>query len=228
MPQYRTLNKDFFKNWSPDMAYVLGYIAADGAITIGKRGNQYVEVQSVDRELPAMVRKALGSNHKISSSQLNPRWQVKHRLQIGSKEMVKDLAGLGIVPKKTNRLVLPEMPKKYFRDFVRGYFDGDGCIHCGVYKRSGRERGVHRAIKVQFTSCSRQLLEGINNQFITQADVNHGGLVQYKSYYRLNYNRKGEIEKIFYHLYEHKPKLYLKRKYVYFRDTLRKIRGPVV
>lgn len=48
------------------MAYVLGYIAADGAITIGKRGNHYIDINSVDPELPAIVKRALRSNHKIT------------------------------------------------------------------------------------------------------------------------------------------------------------------
>ena len=33
-----------------------------------------------------------------------------------------------IVPNKTDKYLLPKMPDRYFRHFVRGYFDGDGSI----------------------------------------------------------------------------------------------------
>ncbi len=48
------------------MSYVLGYIAADGAITIGKRGNCFLDIQSIDKELIEIVKKDLRASHKIS------------------------------------------------------------------------------------------------------------------------------------------------------------------
>ena len=42
--------------------------------------------------------------------------------------MVSDLKALGCVPRKTLNPVVPKVPDKYFHHFLRGLFDGDGCI----------------------------------------------------------------------------------------------------
>ena len=38
----RDFNADFFKKWSPDMAYILGYIAADGCVVSTRDGTSYI------------------------------------------------------------------------------------------------------------------------------------------------------------------------------------------
>jgi hypothetical protein len=46
VPIHRSLNQGFFKKWSPEMAYVLGFITADGNLNVGRRGNCYLEINS--------------------------------------------------------------------------------------------------------------------------------------------------------------------------------------
>lgn len=41
---------------------------------------------------------------------------------------MKDLKALGCVPAKTFKLKFPKLSKQLVSHFVRGYFDGDGCI----------------------------------------------------------------------------------------------------
>jgi hypothetical protein len=43
-------NEDFFKVWNPTMAYVLGFIYADGCIYISERGS-YLSVTSIDKDI---------------------------------------------------------------------------------------------------------------------------------------------------------------------------------
>src|SRR3989338_5004890 len=43
------VNVDFFRRWTPDMAYVLGYFAADGCAVRNQRGSHYLRFDSVDR-----------------------------------------------------------------------------------------------------------------------------------------------------------------------------------
>ena len=45
-----------------------------------------------------------------------------------SKQMSKSLVKLGCVQKKSMILKFPKINKKYINHFIRGYFDGDGCI----------------------------------------------------------------------------------------------------
>ena len=51
MPVFKSVNKDFFKKWSRDMAYVLGFFAADGYITVNKRGGQFWCIDIRDKDI---------------------------------------------------------------------------------------------------------------------------------------------------------------------------------
>lgn len=226
MPIFRTLNQDFFKKWSPQMAYLLGYIAADGTVSIGKRGNCYLSVDSIDEELPSMLKKAMSAGHKISVIKRRKEWNTIYRLQIGSKTVVGDLKNLGIVPKKTKRLAVPKMPQKFFRDFLRGYFDGDGSISCRMYKRTNRKTLLLQ-MRVLFTSSSERILKQFNDKLKKILSIS-GKFRKDKNWYRLYYYPQGDIQKIFKFLYGNKPQLFLTRKYDYFRNTIAKINGPVV
>lgn len=42
------VNKEFFKCWTSEMAYVLGYFSADGSMFINPRGSRYIEFTSTD------------------------------------------------------------------------------------------------------------------------------------------------------------------------------------
>ena len=53
------------------------------------------------------------------------------RLLVSCTSMCKDLINLGCTPKKTYDIKFPSydiVPYEFMRDFVRGFFDGDGCI----------------------------------------------------------------------------------------------------
>jgi len=64
---HRELDQDFFKKWSSEMSYVLGYFSADGAMLCNNRGAHYVEFTSTDRVLLEQVQKATDSTHKIKN-----------------------------------------------------------------------------------------------------------------------------------------------------------------
>lgn len=60
------LNVDFFKKWSAEMAYVLGYFAADGCMFVNPRGSRYISFSSTDREILEKIKRMLKSKHKIA------------------------------------------------------------------------------------------------------------------------------------------------------------------
>ena len=64
----------------------------------------------------------------------NPNWQNTWIFSIGSNKMSQSLIKLGCTPRKSMTLKFPneeQVPKHLHRHFIRGYFDGDGCIVCG-------------------------------------------------------------------------------------------------
>src|SRR3989344_5923597 len=128
MPIYREMHRRFFRIWSSEMAYVLGFFVADGNMIRNKRGAYFISIEITDKDILEKMKKAIGSTHKISIRKNQFPEKDSYRLQIGSKAMFNDLLKLGITPNKSKTIDLPEIPKNYFSDFLRGYFDGDGCI----------------------------------------------------------------------------------------------------
>ena len=162
MPMHRELNHDFFKKWSPEMAYVLGFFAADGSMIKNNRGAHFIEFTIIDRIVLEVIRSTIGSTHKIKTRERNKGvWKTQYRLQIGSKEWFKDLLQLGLTPNKSNTIKFPDVPKRYLGDFVRGYFDGDGCVYFRQHwsKEKGKKIWVFTTL---FTSGSRIFLEDLH------------------------------------------------------------------
>lgn len=168
MPIPRALNQDFFKKWSREMAYVLGFFAADGNMIQNRRGGHFIAFYSCDRILLSHVRTAMGSGHTIGKRpNKNPdKWQTAFQLQIGSRRMFSDLLRLGLTPAKSKTLMLPRIPRRFHGDFVRGYFDGDGCIYFKRIKFADRKY-PRNIIQSLFTSGSRKFLNDLHTMLKT-------------------------------------------------------------
>jgi len=135
-----TVNDNFFKKWSYDMAYILGFWWADGYIR--KRQYRYSITYSFglaqntkDIYLLKEVLLKMGANNPIYTPKSRPDGS---HFEINSKIIFDDICKLGGSPRKSKTIMFPEdLPPKYLSDFIRGYFDGDGCITLnGKYKKS--------------------------------------------------------------------------------------------
>lgn len=158
MPIVRTLNQDFFKTWTPEMAYVLGFFAADGSMLKNSRGAHFVEFTIIDRVVLESIKRAVGSNHKIASREPGGACKTTYRLQIGSKEWFKDLTTLGFTQNKSNTMKYPQIPSHMLGHFVRGYFDGDGCAYFKKHWSASHHKMVW-IFTTRFTSGSREFLK---------------------------------------------------------------------
>jgi len=195
------------------MAYVLGFFAADGCLTKNpKRQNYYIEFVSTDLDVLEKIKQALKSQHKISSRKRDSRWKQCYRLQIGSKKVFTDLLKLGFTQNKSNTMSLPEIAIEYFGDFLRGYFDGDGCISFGIYKRKNRPSG-QKLITIRFTSGSERFLIQLKNKIAEVCRIS-GGFTYKKQRggYELVYSNLDTL-KILRYIYQCKNCIYMNRKY---------------
>jgi len=127
------IRQTFFDTWSDDMAYMLGFIAADGCICIKNKGHSvYLQFCLSETDLSHLekIRDAIYPGKKIYFTQykLDDKIYKQCHLSIGSKYMCKKLMELGINPRKSLTLEFPKIPSEYINHFVRGYFDGDGTI----------------------------------------------------------------------------------------------------
>lgn len=219
MPISKKINKDFFKVWSHDMAYVVGFFAADGYITHNKRGASYWGIEITDKNLLVTIRKIVASEHTIHARIRSGNESTLYRLQIGSKEMVNDLSLLGFFAKKTNIIQIPTMHQKYIPDFIRGYFDGDGNVWSG-YMNKNRGKST-KTILVAFTSNSENFLASLHIH-LKSLGIKGGSLrcIKGKRCYRLTLSTIDSL-KIYKIMYNSKINIFLKRKKEVFEAFMR-------
>ena len=144
-------NRDYFKKFSRNMAYILGYIAADGCVS-----DKNLILCSKDKELLEQINKEMGREKEI-------RQKGKYySVYFSSIIILNDLKKLGIKKRKTFTLKPLNIPKKFHSDFIRGFFDGDGCF---AYHKT-----LH-TYKSMITNASKEILVWIYNNLPTKKGV---------------------------------------------------------
>lgn len=213
------VNIDFFKKWSSEMAYVLGFFAADGGMFINSGGSRYLQFTSTDHEILEKIRTLLLAKQKISIKKRNSgNLKDCFLLQIGSKEIFNDLKSLGFTPNKELTMRLPRISDKYFSHFLRGYFDGDGCISRTYYKKKDRK---HESciVSLIFASGSESFLKEISRRLANLLSIGRGCLHRNGNSVWLKYG-KGETKIICDFMYYSDPTTvyFLERKYNKFKE----------
>jgi len=205
------------------MAYVLGFFAADGNLSINKRGGCYISFEAKDRQIIFDIRNAIGSKNKISKRIDKLYKKVSYRLQIGSKKIVFLLQRMGFSQSKTKHLPFPNIPKNMISHFVRGYFDGDGNIWQGEVHKERKTK--HKVLQLAFTSGASEFLNQLKNLLHTRLET-EGSYVTSKNgqYYRLQYSTKDAL-KIYKFMYNKDNSiLLLKRKKQQFDRNIKNLR----
>jgi hypothetical protein len=208
MGRVKAYNKKFFEEWSAEMTYILGFLFADGNIVQTPRGGYYVAFHSSDKSLLVAMRAAMGSSHKVS--QRSPRSGGVYRLQIGSKKVFSDLYGLGLTPGKAQRMKFPAIPRIFLKDFIRGYFDGDGNVWKGITHHNTHNDTI--GLQVSFTSASQFFLSALLGS-IRGLGIGGGSLFALtgKNASRLTFATNDAL-KLAHVMYNAPCKLYLPRK----------------
>lgn len=205
------VNDDYFDNESSNMAYILGFLAADGTVT--KNGNRIkIGLSSVDRKFLELIKEELGAESNIFDYETSNGYMVSE-LGFTSQKIKQKLTEYNIIPGKTETFTFPtNLSKKYWIDFIRGYFDGNGSV--GTAGPS--------AIRWQICSHRPQVLETIVEFLFEEYGIpkvsvqknEHGNSFLYRIQYSNNSTRK-----IFQILYTPNS-LYLPRKFEKFKSII--------
>ena len=198
-----SVNDDFFKHQSHDMAYILGFIAADGCVS-DKENLISIQLQKRDQELIEKIKKITNSSHPIKNY-ITKLGRDTCKISIWSSEWKKDLAIYNITPKKTFILQPPErLDKQFYIDFIRGYFDGDGSI-------------TTNKLGFEIVGASKSMMTWIRDVFANQYGITNNGLTtsvteNNVTMYKFGIYNKQQIKKIRNLLYNDSDCLCLCRK----------------
>ena len=200
-------------------AYLLGFYAADGNIN-EKRKTFRIHLQKQDSELVYLYKDIISPDARTFTVQehkttgRNGKEIIAHEsfgVDITSAELCNDLVNLGMGYNKSySDLHIPEMPYNLIRHFIRGYFDGDGCITVWLSK----EKGKSDRVRGKFDVCAKSA--SILNEFIKffaihdiKVNLNY---LKRDDMYRMSTSSRKELEKIYNILYID-SNFYLSRKF---------------
>lgn len=118
-------NSYIFKEFSKSSCYWAGFIAADGCVM--DNGALKIMLHYDDTAHLEKFKSFIGSSHKISS---NTDKYYRSELGFRNPSIIEGLRdNFNVVPRKSLIYKFPDsVPQAYLKDFLRGYFDGDGCI----------------------------------------------------------------------------------------------------
>lgn len=111
-------------------AYWLGFIYADGSHSC-KRYSLRICLKKEDAYILKEFYKDIGCNREISyflNKQYNQEYAYAY---VQHPYLSKTLLEKGVPADKSFKIIFPPdniVPETYKKDFIRGYFDGDGCI----------------------------------------------------------------------------------------------------
>ena len=129
---------------TPEKAYWLGFLYADGYVTNIGRYALRINLQQDDAEhLKKFLKAIKATNTEIRYTKKIDGEKIYYGcyVNISDKDMVNDLIQKGCVPKKSLILSFPSediVPYYLISHFIRGYSDGDGSIYNTTSKKSDK------------------------------------------------------------------------------------------
>lgn len=216
-----TINESYFERIdSEDKAYFLGLLYADGYIVGNTVG---IDLQESDKQLLESFNKYLESNKSLKTYTSNiENAQKRVRLIITRKKLVEDLKKLGMTDRKTYTVCFPstqQVPKQFQRDFIRGVFDGDGCITKGSMYYSSSITG------------NKCLLEGIEKVLIENTNIRKGYYTKRHkdkddNILSMTFGSNSYSSQLYYFLYKNST-VHLNRKFYKMRQCALEWKGTI-
>ena len=134
--------------WSHNFAYAIGLLVTDGCLSPDGRHIIFV---SKDKEQLQNFTRALNIQVIVSKTRSGYANKTITRIQFGDVLFYRFLLAIGLMPNKTKIIGAIVIPPRYFFDFLRGHFDGDGSFY-SYWDKRWRSSFMHY---LQFISASR-------------------------------------------------------------------------
>jgi hypothetical protein len=178
----------FSTEWTPELAYAVGLLATDGCLT---PYFHQINLTSKDREQIENFAKCLGVpltiGKKGNGADPTPRYFVA---QFKSRVFYDFLISVGLTPAKSKTIGSLRVPTKYFWDFLRGAFDGDG----SSYSYRDPRWPTSFMFYLTFNSASKAHIEWLRKTIRSLAGAKgHVSKAQTSSVYSLRYGKREAV-----------------------------------
>lgn len=191
--------------WSSDFAYAVGLLVTDGCLSPDGRHIVFV---SADIEQLHNFQTALQVNVEISSTRSGYDGRQTTRIQFSDVRFYEFLLSLGLTPNKSKTIGKISVPKELFFDFLRGCYDGDGCLYSYWDPRWKSSYMFYLVL----ASASKKFIDWVRLELEKRTGV-HGHISRdgRKSTYQLKYAKRESL-KIIKNMYYSESVLCLTRK----------------
>ena len=199
---YNNINHNYFKVINDEhKAYWLGFLYADG-YNNEKFYQVEITLKDEDKYILEELKKDCESIYDIKYKEVNLNGKVFpcNRLTLYSKEISQDLKKLGCMQKKSLIIKFPteeQVPDNLIHHFMRGYFDGNGCISSNNF----------------MLNSTKDFLDEYIKRLRNNTDISKAGYFSVDGQgHRWSHASKRDLQKIFNFLYKDAT-IYLHRKY---------------
>jgi len=190
--------------WSPNIAYSVGLIASDGSLS---KDGRHIDLTSVDVDQLENFSHALGREFRIGKK-FNKSKTPAYRIQFSDVAYYDFLLAVGLTPAKSLTITRLHIPDKYYADFLRGLFDGDGSCYAYMDKRWRSSYMYY----ITFTSASMDFIRFIQASNTRLIGVGAGSVRKGVRAYIIAYAKKDAL-KLFLYMHYHPDVICLQRKY---------------
>lgn len=214
-------------------AYLLGFLIADGCISIDYKddmtrkpiyriyfNNSIDDIEILNHYRLEICPEKIIHFRDVKQGAKNRKTQAN--LRFTSRYMCDSLEELyGIKPRKTYnstfKFPFEKIPEEMIRHFTRGFFDGDGSVSFYKYNKSIFFNFSFVLNSIDFTNQIAEIFESKFN--IISKIYSHEGKISNYFTLRFNYNRKRteKIKEIYDWLYNNST-IFLKRKKIKFEE----------
>ena len=200
--------------WSPEFAYAIGLLTTDGNLSPDGR---HIDFTSKDLEQLNNFMKCTSIKVKIGFKISGFTGMKTTRIQFGDINFYKFLLSIGLTPRKSKTLGAIDIPNKYFFDFLRGHFDGDGTFYSYFDPRWKSSFMFY----TEFISASKKHIDWLRGEIFKRLNINgHITKSINNSAYQLKY-AKTESLKLLSEMYYDTDVVCLSRKRTKIAKALR-------
>lgn len=199
---YEKINHNYFKVIDDEhKAYWLGFLYADG-YNNEKFYQVEITLKDEDKYILEELKKDCESIYDIKYKEVNLNGKIFpcNRLTLYSKEISQDLKKLGCMQKKSLIIKFPtekQVPNSLIHHFMRGYFDGNGCISGNNF----------------MLNSTKDFLDEYIKKLRNNTDISKAGYFSIDGQgHRWSHASKRDLQKIFNYLYKDAT-IYLHRKH---------------